>query len=75
MLSNDGMKEKRSYIFVDDGYPDSADFDTNYIEYDPEPTLDSRKQTRERSDSIWINETGHIGFQRRRHILRSCQNA
>ena len=67
MWSHDDMKEQRTYIFVDDGYPESADFDTNYIEYDPEPEPDLQAPIRKWADSVWFSGDGHIGFKRRRH--------
>jgi hypothetical protein len=30
------MKTNPNYIFVDDGYPESCDYDTNYICWNPE---------------------------------------
>ena len=33
---NGAMKRQQAYIFVDDGYPEAADYDTNYVSYSPE---------------------------------------
>ncbi len=65
------MNEQRAYIFVDDGYPESADFDTNYIERNPDPVTDPRDAEGTRADSIWLHSTGAIGFRRRHPIPTS----
>jgi hypothetical protein len=34
------MKRQTNSIFVDDGYPESMEYDTNYVEYDPADPVD-----------------------------------
>ncbi|MFT5241744.1 MAG: hypothetical protein ACI9OU_002667 [Candidatus Promineifilaceae bacterium] len=64
------MKKPRRYIFLDDGYPESRDFDTNYIEYDPTDTGDvnaackTRLKPRRPSEAHWFSGDGYVGFSR-----------
>ena len=64
--------KKPGYICIDDGYPESSDYDNNYVLYDPQNSA-SYEQALEEANSR--SSTSKIPVRTGLHSLSSSQTA